>query len=201
MKRKFISFFILAAALSIASASAQSDPREPGLYAVNGEESVPMTTVSAAKHSTSIGFGGVEIQKNKLEYKGVTSGTKATGKFVLVCDMEKKAIKQTFKKYDVFVQSMTPDNIIIIPLTVEKKKRVYDVGTSLNGINTERKERVDFTWEQISDNSYQIEAEMEPGEYAIVFRFARLDTFNFNTVFDFTVEAADGTLADTDTAE
>ena len=78
-------------------------------------------------------------------------------------------------------------NMIIVPLGVEKNRRVYDCGSTLNGFNTQKLDRVEFLWEQISDNSFLIEAEMVPGEYAIVFKPAKLGEFNFNTVFDFTV--------------
>ena len=174
-------------AAACASAFAQMDEREPGLYAINGEEEFLLTPVGAVQSSSNTNILGVEIGKSKMLYKGVTSDTIANGKFILVIDPEQKAIKQTLKEYDVFVASMTPANMIIVPLEVEKNKRVYDRGSTINGFNTQKKDRVDFIWEQISDNSFLIEAELAPGEYAVVFKPAKLGEFNFNTVFDFSV--------------
>ena len=174
-------------AAACASAFAQMDEREPGLYAINGEEEFLLTPVGAVQSSSNTNILGVEIGKSKMLYKGVTSDTIANGKFILVIDPEQKAIKQTLKEYDVFVASMTPASMIIVPLEVEKNRRVYDRGSTLNGFNTQKKDRVDFLWEQISDNSFLIEAELAPGEYAVVFKPAKLGEFNFNTVFDFSV--------------
>lgn len=174
-------------AAACASAFAQMDEREPGLYAINGEEEFLLTPVAAAQSSSNTNVLGIEIGKTKLLYKGITSDTIANGKFILVIDPEQKAIKQTLKEYDVFIASMTPANMVIVPLGIEKNKRVYERGSTLNGFNTQKLDRVEFIWEQISDNSFLIEAEVAPGEYAIVFRPAKLGEFNFNTVFDFTV--------------
>lgn len=183
-------FAILASAvLCMSLAFAQEDERIPGLYAVDGDLSTPLTVVNGSFSSSGFGIGVIEVSKRKILYSGATSDTRCTGKFVLVCDMNKKAIVATFKKYDVFIKSMTPDNMIIIPLAVEKKKRVYDEGASLNGMNTQKRDRCNFSWQQISDNSYEITADLEPGEYAFVFKPAKLGEFEFNKVFDFTITA------------
>ena len=186
MKKLFV--ICIAAVAAMCAASAQEDERMPGLYAVNGEESVRLTPVMSAQNNSSTGILGVEIGKTIYKYKGETSDTKATGTFVLVCDMKKKVIKQTLKDYDVFIKTMTPDNIIIIPLEVDKGRRIYDEGLLLDGIRTEVKGRAEFEWERISDNSFIIRTELAPGEYAIAFRPARLGSFEFTAVFDFTVE-------------
>lgn len=170
-------------------AMAQDDERVPGLYAVYGEESVPLTFIQGGTSTSSSGILGFEVSKQKKEYKGVTSDTAVPQgtQFVLVCDMSRKNIVQTLKKYDVFVSSITPNHMIIVGLDVAKKNREYDCGTKLNGFNTSKLGRVDFTWQQITDNSYLIQAELEPGEYAIVFKPAKLGDYNFDTIFDFTV--------------
>ena len=175
-------------------AFAQNDERIPGLYAVIGDESIPLTQISSSTSTSTVGILGVEVQKQKKVYKGVTSDTviPQNAKFVMVCDMNKKAITQTLKKYDVFISKVNPDNLIIVPLSVEKgKNRIYDAGTKLDGINTTKLGRMDFIWEQITDNSYLIEADLEPGEYAIVFKPAALGAYEFGTVFDFTVVASE----------
>ncbi|MCQ2179709.1 MAG: hypothetical protein MJY91_06395 [Bacteroidales bacterium] len=185
MKKIFTVCIMLVAAC--ASAFAQMDEREPGLYAINGEEEILLTPVGAVQSSSNTNILGIEVGKSKFMYKGITSDTIASGKFILVIDPEKKAIKQTLKMYDVFVATMTPANMIIVPLEVDKNRRVYDRGSTLNGFNTQKLDRVEFLWEQISDNSFLIEAEMAPGEYAIVFKPAKIGEFNFNTIFDFSV--------------
>lgn len=187
MKKLMLSSFVMV--LFSMFAVAQNDEREPGIYAVVGEESVPLTFIQGSTSNSNTGILGIEISKQKKEYKGLTSDTVVPKDFklVLVCDMNRKNITQTLKKYDVFVSSITPDHMIIVALEPAKKNRVYDWGTALNGFNTKKQGRVDFTWEQVTDNSYLIQAELEPGEYAVVFKPAKLGEYNFDTVFDFTV--------------
>lgn len=72
--------------------------------------------------------------------QGESSEVKATGKFVMVIDPEKKGIRKTPKVYDPFIKSMTPGLIMIVPLEVAKNKRVYDEGTSVQGINTQKRQ-------------------------------------------------------------
>lgn len=185
MKKVFAICLMLAA--MCASAFAQLDERAPGLYAINGENEDLLTPVNAVQSNSNTNILGIEVGKVKNIYKGITSDSIASGKFILVINPEQKAIKKTLKDYNPFIKSMTPANMIIVALDVEKNRRVYDHGTTLEGFNTEKKGRVDFIWEQISDNSFLIEAELVPGEYAIVFKPAKLGEFDFNAVFDFTV--------------
>ena len=178
----------LALALSCIAAIAQNDEHEPGIYAVCGDEYVPLTFTRGYTSTSATGILGMEVEKSKIMFKESTSDTKAYGKFVLVCDMSKKAITKGIKKCDVFVKSMTPANMLIVPLQVFKdKKRSYFQGKSVNGINTTRREFFEFTWEMITDNSYEINCNLEPGEYGIVFRDAKLAPYDFTTIFDFTV--------------
>lgn len=186
MKKNVLSCLVLA--LCSVLAVAQNDTLEPGLYAINNGEPVVMSAINGANSKTSAGILGVEIEKKEIEFKGVTSPIKTDGEFIMVCNMNKKNITRTIKKYDLFVQSMTPDNMLIVPLQVVKnKKRVYYAGKSVNGINTTVKEFYDFTWERITDNSFSIRCNLEPGEYGIVFREAKHGPYNYDTIFDFTV--------------
>ena len=83
---------------------------------------------------------------------------------------------------------MTPANIIIVPLEVVDGKRIYNGGRTIEGINTVRKERIDFEWEMVADNTFEITANFEPGEYAIIFRPAKLGEFDFTSIYGFYVE-------------
>lgn len=190
MKKK--AFFLCAAVLLLSvsfMASAQSEDLEPGIYAVvDGDYSVLAHTMGITGNSGTSVFG-IDVGQSKISYKGDKSETKATGTFVMVINPEKKAITQTPKKYDPFIKSMTPDNMIIVPLVVEKNKRIYDKGVSLNGINTKKKAHVSFEWEQTGDNAFTITTEeLVPGEYAIAFKPAKLGEFNFSCIFGFFVE-------------
>ena len=188
MKALRIISMCLAMALSVVSALAQNDAREPGLYAVNGEEATRLEFLPGITSNSATGILGViELGKTKCDYKGETSSVRVNGnEFVLVINPEQKNAVRTMKKYDVFIKTMTPDNILIVPLGVKNKKRFYDKGMTVNGFNTQIKESLGFTWERISDNSFRIVAEgLVPGEYAFVFRTSKLDNFDFSAVFDF----------------
>lgn len=53
-----------------------------------------------------------------------------------------------------------------------------------------KKDRIEFTWEQISDNSFSVVTEtLPPGEYAVAIRPSALSPYDFSCVFGFTVEA------------
>lgn len=167
---------------------AQIDGREPGLYYVNLEESVPLTYQSGINKSSGTEMLGFEISNKTIRFKGETSDTPvAQASFVLVCDLKKKSIVKTLKKYDVFVKNITPDNMILVKLDVGDGKRFYDTGVAINGININKKERPPFEWEQITDNSWQVTANLEPGEYGFIFKASRLSDYDFDSIFDFTV--------------
>ena len=170
-------------------ANAQTDERAPGIYAVVDGQSTPLTFIIGSTSAGGVGALGIEVGKKKVNFKGETSDTKATDTFVLVIDQEKKHATKTFKVYDPFYKDMTPDALIIIPLQSSKNKRVYDEGVSLNGFQVEKKARVPFEWEMISDNSFKISApSLVPGEYGIAFKPAKLAEFDLTTIFQFTVE-------------
>lgn len=180
---------VIAACLLFASASfAQSEKLTPGIYAVVDSTATHLSYTLGTVASSGVNIIGVEVGNTKFNYKGETSGVKATGKFVMVIDPEKKAIRKTPKVYDPFIKSMTPELIIIVPLEVVKGKRVYDEGTSLQGINTRKKTRADFEWELIDENTYGITASLEPGEYAVIFKPAKLGSFDFGSIYGFYVE-------------
>lgn len=166
----------------------QLDPREPGLYAVNGEESTLLTFTDASQSSSGISIGIISLGKRQLEFKGATSGTEAHGKFVLVINHEQKSATRVLKNYKPFIKTMNPDDLMIIPLTVEKKKRVLDEGLFVNGFGTKLIHGVPFSWVQIADNAFEIEVpNLIPGEYGVALKFAELDTFDIKTLYGFYV--------------
>ena len=185
MKKLFIASMMLA--MSFTHVFAQNDSREPGLYIVNGEESTLMTTQTGSISSSSTGLLGIDLGKTKYNFKGATSGATSSGTFVMVINPEKKNVTMGLKKYDVFVSSVTPDNMIIVPLEVVKNKRVYEAGKSINGFNVSTKDSLPFEWEPLTDNSYTIKVDLTPGEYAIVFKATKHANFEFTRVFGFTV--------------
>ena len=190
---RLISLALFCAMFFSNNSFAQMDWREPGIYAVFGGESTPLTYTNGMANSSSTNIIGVEIGKKKFSYKGTESGVSASDTLVLVINPEKKAITKSLKAYDPFIKSMTPNNIIIVPLLVDKNKRIYDEGASLEGIRLKVKGRIDFEWEQISDNSYEMRLQnIVPGEYGVIFRPATLGEFDFTGIFGFTyVEQAE----------
>ena len=45
----------------------------------------------------------------------------------------------------------------------------------------------DFEWEQIDDVTFRISFEAAPGEYAVVFKAAKLGDYDFASIYGFTV--------------
>ena len=179
----------IATCLLFASASfAQSDKLIPGIYAIIDSSATHLSYTPGVAANSGINVIGVEVGKIKFTYKGESSEVKSTGKFVMVIDPEKKVIRKTPKVYDPFIKSMTPELIMIVPLEVVKNKRVYDEGTSIQGINTKKKTRVEFQWELIDENTWEITADLQPGEYAVVFKPAKLGSYDFSSIYGFYVE-------------
>lgn len=193
MKR--IVFFIAAAVCLIASQTnsfAQLDERAPGLYAIVGEESIPLPFFNGTTSVSTTNIVGFEVGNQKCSYKGAESGVVASDTFVMVINPEKKMLTKTLKSYDPFIKTMTPNNILVLPLSVEKNKRVYDSGKTFMGINTQVKGRMDFEWEQITDNSFEIKVKgLIPGEYGFVFRVISIADFDYSAIFGFTIAAAE----------
>ena len=185
-------FYFLAAALTLMGsgivANAQVDERAPGIYAIVNGESIPLNFTSGNTAVSTTNIIGFEVGNTKITYKGATSGTIASDTFVMVIDPEKKALTKTLKVYNPFIKTMTPGNILILPLSVVKEKRLYDEGKSVMGIKTEVKGRMDFEWEQISDNSFSIKVlNLIPGEYGFVFRVSKLADFDYSAIYGFTI--------------
>lgn len=169
---------------------AQSDSRQAGIYSVMNDESTPLPFFRGINSNGGVNVLGIEIGKRKSTYNGATSGVLSDGHFVIVIDPEKNVMKLTLKSYEPFIKSFTPNNIVIVQLQVKGNKRIYDEGINLYGFNTEKKDRIEFTWEQISDNSFSVVTETLPaGEYAVVIRPTGLSPLEFSCVFCFTVAA------------
>ena len=172
----------------VATTFAQSERLEPGIYAIIDSTATPLTYSNGVAANSGINIIGVEVGSTKYNYKGETSGVKATGKFIMVIDPEKKMIVKTPRKYNPFIRTMTPELIMIVPLEVANGKRVYDGGTSLQGINTKKHTRMEFQWELVDENTYEITADLMPGEYAVIFKAAKLGEYDFSSIYGFYVE-------------
>lgn len=207
MKKRVFLLAILALSFIQFDSFAQLDERKPGIYTIVGEDSFPLSYSYAIGTGSGVGIGPVTIGSSKYNYKGITSGVIASDTFVLVIDPEKKSGGSVSpKKFDCFHAKMTPDDILILPLVTNAKKdrREYNTGTSIGigvgagavsvgaGANTENKERASFEWERITDNSFKIKVSgLWPGEYGIVFRYAKLGTFDYAPLFGFTIPDPD----------
>lgn len=185
--KRITSILVSAFVLSIA-ASAQSENLAPGIYSVIDGNAQHLVYSNGTAISSSNNLLGVELGDTKYKYKGETGEVEVKDKIVMVINPDKKVIKKTPKLYDPFIKSMTPANIIIVPLDVVDGKRIYDRGRTIEGFNTQRKERVEFEWEMTADNTFEITANFEPGEYAIIFRPAKLGEFDFTSIYGFYVK-------------
>lgn len=199
--KRFTIIAVLALFVIPVKSFAQLDERAPGIYTVVGEESIPLPYIYGMESGSSVGIGIVSIGSAKFTYKGATSGVNASDTFVLVIDPEKKTGSASPKKFDMFLKTMTPEDMMFLPLTTNEKKqrREYDTGTGVGigigpvgiGTNTENKERNGFEWEMISDNSFKIKvSDLAPGEYGIIFRQTKIGQFMYNNLFGFTVPEA-----------
>ncbi len=179
---------LIAACLFISAAVfAQDEKLAPGIYSIVDDIATHLTYTPGMQSNTGFNVIGVEIGNSKSSYKGETAGVQVTDKIVMVIDPGKKAIIKTPKKYDPFIKSMTPDLIMIVPLEVNKNKRVYNAGTSVQGFNTKKHTRVEFEWQLIDENTFEITGNFEPGEYGIYFKPAKLGDYDWSSIYGFCV--------------
>lgn len=163
-------------------------PSEPGLYTLIDGQYVALTAQrgTESKGGTTL-FSVLAFENDKLSYSGETSDSPTTGEFVMVIDPNKRGISLTPKKYDVFIKSMTPDLMAAIQLTPNKGKRRFEVGRYINGFPIEQAESVGFSWERLDDVTFLIHANFEPGEYAFIFKPAKLGQWEMHAIYDFTI--------------
>ena len=186
MKKSLIA--AIAAVCMAFMASAQDENLAPGIYSIIDGQATRLTYTSGAVSSSSVGVLGLDLGKQKYSYKGETAGVPVKDKIVMVIDPGKSNVKCTPKVFDPFIKTMSPEKIIIVPLSAEKNKRVYDPGRKINGFNVEKKERMDFEWELTAENTYTITVDYQPGEYAIVFKYTELAGFDYTAIYGFCVE-------------
>lgn len=187
MKRIIVLLAICLGFTAVSSAQDDTKP-EPGIYAVvNGVKTLlPYTNGVTANTSTNI--VGIGIGNRKYTYKGETAGVQAKDTLIMVINPEQKNIKRTPKVYEPFIATMNPNSILIVPLEVKKGKRSFNEGLLVAGIQTEKKTFVSFDWELVDENTFQITAQgMKPGEYGVVFKPAKLGSYDLSAIFGFCV--------------
>jgi len=169
------------------SAYAQLDVRPPGLYAVVGEMSIPL---KYTRGTVSVESVKLDVARRVYVFDGVTSGVEASDNFVLVLDPKRKMKNRMLTADDIFFKSMEPRNMLVLPLAVDKEysQRVYDGGFDATSLLMDVDPKMEFDWEQISDNSFEIRVPgLIPGEYGFVTRMSPLSRFEIHSVFGFAV--------------
>jgi len=170
--------------------SAQMDTRAPGIYALVGEQSIPLTFVRGSSCVSGENYLGVEISKSIFRYGGETSDVVADSTFVLVIDPKQKEAIKKMKEYDPFIKSMKPTKLRIVPLTVNKelKCREFYPGMKAETIRIEEQETIKFDWQKLCDNSFVIQTHRIPsGEYGIIFSPQDLLGPDYSIIFSFSV--------------
>lgn len=180
---------IVAACFAFAGAAfAQEEKPAPGIYAVVDSAYTHLTYTPGVSHQGGVNILAVEVGHSRYTYKGDSSGVNADGKFIMVIDPKSRMLIKTPKKYNPFFKDMNPNLVMIIPLGSSKGSRYYDEGTSVQGFNTKKHERIAFEWELVDENTFEIRTgDLAPGEYAFVFKPAKLGAYDFTSIYGFTV--------------
>lgn len=177
------------------SSHAQMNGLAPGIYAVTDTVSTPLKYSCGGAYVEIAGVESViryEIVHEIFHYAGITSGVNASDTFLFVTDHSRKEIVKTMKEYDVFIRNMSPEDMVLFPLSVNssKKRREYDASPTMRGFSGEENAAIDFEWKEISDNVYEITVHGLPaGEYAFAFRYSRFYPFDFTAIYGFTIKA------------
>jgi len=191
LKTRIIIPAVLALLFLPVISSAQMDTREPGIYALVGEQSIPLTFISGSSCVSGENYMGVEITQSLFRYRGVTSDVVADSSFVLVIDPKQKEVTKKMKEYDPFIRSMKPTKLRIVPLAVneELQCREFYPGMKAETIRIEGQEKIKFDWEKLSDNSFVIYTHgITPGEYGIIFSPEDIYGPDYSRIFSFSVQ-------------
>jgi len=167
MKRPLLIAAIMTLSLSIL-AFAQDDGLEPGIYAVTDGGYRPLTYSSSTFPFDEVHEDGSHVHKY---FDGESSGVEVTGTFIMVVGDDS----------DFFV-TVTPSCMKLLPLEVDTEghMREYDA-TSVSV-------KVDFEWDRISEDSFQIKVfDCIPGEYAFILRNEGNRKFNYNKIYGFKI--------------
>ena len=161
------------------------DERAPGIYSIVGGLSFPLSyTWGWGKHKNNYPYYDDDIIPDvcdRYAFKGLSSGVTGSDTFVMVIDPKQRSVMVGLRRYTAFHQKMSPVNILVIRLEINesKKRREYD---------TNNAPRLNFDWKQITDNSFEIHVyDLEPGEYAFLFRFMPLCDYHYNAIYGFSI--------------
>ena len=160
----------------------------PGLYIEQADGYVLMSYEKGVSITDEDLEDEIQEAFKQYSYKGKTSANVATGSFILVRDPKQKSIVEKAKKYYPFVKTMTPDNIMLVPLKVKKRNRIFE-GLGRKEFVRAKKSRATFDWEQLSDNIFHLTLydDTPAGEYAFVFRLNNIAQYYFTSVHSFSL--------------
>jgi len=181
--------------LIIASTLAQPKDLAPGLYAIQGDNYIPL----AMMRSFTDYDPDDEEQPAKVFYRGNGSNVQATGKFLLVCDTMQQEIKVNNKRYDVYARFVTPNWFRLIRLKKSRMGGRYykvtkiwpSVVGSMVGVNVNVQPReslpIDFEWKKVGRGQFIIDTNLGSGEYAFVLNDSYDDHMDLEHVMDFSI--------------
>lgn len=170
-----------------------------GFYAVVDEDYIPLTLTRSTNHFDP--NGNQNEQPAKVKYKGDTSDTMSTGKFILVCDPAQEEARLNNNEYSCFARFVTPPWFSLVRLQRSRTGgRYYQVtkiwpvvvGAMLGAEGVEytpKKSRpIPFAWKKVGRGVFAIDADLSEGEYAFVLTSTWQDSPDLENVFDFTVK-------------
>lgn len=185
--KKIISV-ITALIISAFALYAQEFPSEAGIYVVKEGTHISIPFLRGSK----VGVGGFGVVSNcKYVFKGEKADVEATGEFLLVTDPNLEKPDKSNKNYNPFVNTVTPENVYIIPFEIKGGKRIYKIGLAMDVVDfkDKRDDSVPFTSEKLADNVYSIKTDnLQAGEYGIFIRTKGLHTVDWMFMYGVTVK-------------
>lgn len=167
--------------------------QDPGIYAKQGDNLIPLEEPKVSAGSVGVGVGGFGTHNEKYNLKGTASTVKLSKKDKIVVVF---AAKDQKTKKKAFRNGKDMNNLVLGKLIVEKNKRIYDGGRafSVGGFNVARVgdevNTIDITIKQIDENTFEITfpKDIESGEYAFIATEMILTTKSLMGVFAFAIE-------------
>jgi len=189
------SYIILAFVILLMPAGlpAQQTNSKYGIFAVEGDKTIPLAYTIGSGYYTAEGFrlGDSEIGHELYRYDNVPSGVNTTtDTFLLVLDGSRSGRWQKKLNKFEFGRKLTPGKMMLIHFTPNPESHFleFSPGSNIDGIKFESCDEVPFEFEKTVRHTYKIKVpDLPAGEYAFTFRPSRLISNDYTRVFRFTV--------------
>jgi len=177
-------FILLTLVLLPAISNAQPKGIAAGIYAVKGEEYIPLDYTYGGSVTCPVVALSPGERPVYYRYKGMTSKVEGSDSFLYVVDCNNKIVYDPFNKY------MTAKDLGILPMLVNPELQIREYYLNLYDEIPEMDSmpELDYEWEKLDKSTYLLKVhDIPPGEYGIAFCQGRFGAYDYTRIYCFTI--------------